>query len=212
MAYADFTMSRISRQFSLTRDEDTSLFNDVPPAALDPAFIRRLQEDSNMALRVSTEKARSEFIIAPILAEARRMSRRKFGLFSGVEFNVDAAQELGGVCDYIITRSLEQLFVEAPVLMLVEAKNEDMKRGYAQCIAEMIAAQTFNARENTNDGNNDVIYGAVTTGDKWKFLTLQNAQVQIDALDYYITDIAKIMGILLHLAAPELNGIAAVAA
>lgn len=212
MAYADFTMSRISRQFSLTRDEDTSLFGAVPPAALDPAFIRRLQEDSNMALRVSTDKARSEFIIAPILAEARRMSRRKFGLFSGVEFNIDAAQELAGVCDWIITRSERQLFIEAPVLMLVQAKNEDMIKGYAQCIAEMLAAQTFNARENTNNGGDDRIYGAVTTGDKWKFLRLQNALAQIDAVDYYITDIGKIMGILLHLAAPEMNDIAPAAA
>ena len=43
--------------------------------------------------------------------------------------------------------SPEQYFIKAPVLMLVEAKNEDMKRGYAQCIAEMLGAQTFNARE-----------------------------------------------------------------
>ncbi len=209
MAYADFTMSGISRQFSLTRDEHTRLFDDVPPAALDPAFIRRLQEDSNMALRVSTEKARSEFIIAPILAEARRMSRRKFGLFSGVDFDGDASQELAGACDWIITRSSRQLFIETPVFMVVQAKNEDMKRGYAQCIAEMLAAQTFNAREGTPV---EVVYGAVTIGDRWKFLRLQNAHVQIDATDYYITDIAKIMGILLHLAAPEMNGIAPVAA
>ncbi|HLK59946.1 MAG TPA: hypothetical protein VKU00_25520 [Chthonomonadaceae bacterium] len=36
-----------------------------------------------------------------------------------------------------ITRSPEQLFVKVPVLV-AEAKNEDMKKGYARCIAEMV--------------------------------------------------------------------------
>jgi len=43
---------------------------------------------------------------------------------------VDKEQGLTGFCDYILTRTSRQLFVEAPVMMLVEAKNEDMKRGY----------------------------------------------------------------------------------
>ena len=33
---------------------------------------------------------------------------------------------------------------EAPVVVVVEAKNENMKQGIIQCIAEMVAAQQFN--------------------------------------------------------------------
>jgi hypothetical protein len=152
-----------------------------------------------LALKVATEKARSEFIIAPILAELWLLTDQQVGLFSGVEFTIDPAQGLAGVCDYIITRSPEQYFIQAPVLMLVEAKNEDMKRGYAQCLAEMLGAQAFNVREGIEG---EKIYGAVTTGSIWKFLELEGTTARIDARDYYIERVGKIMGILLHLTSP----------
>ncbi len=80
--------------------------------------------------------------------------------------------------------------------MLVEAKNEDMKRGYGQCLAEMLAAQRFNAA----DGHgHDKVYGAVTTGERWKFLELEGTTARIDSEDYYLEHVGKIMGILLHL-------------
>lgn len=197
MAYNDFTLSGITKQFGLTISETTDLYPQVIDATLDPDFTARLADDVRLALAVSTEKARSEFIIAPVLLEARRMLDRRIGLFSGVEFSVDPAQGLSGVCDYILTRSPEQLFVQAPVLMLVEAKNEDMKRGYAQCMAEMLAAQAFNAREGVEQAT---VYGAVTTGERWKFLELFGLTVRIDLRDYYIERPGRILGLLLHLA------------
>jgi hypothetical protein len=200
MAYADFNLSELTKRFHLTIDENTDLFANVPEASLRPEFQNQLDKTAALALKVSTEKARSEFIIAPILAELWLLTNQQLGLFSGVDFTIDPAQGLAGVCDYIITRSPQQLFIQAPVLMLVEAKNEDMKRGYAQCIAEMIAAQTFNAREGVEG---DMVYGAVTIGERWKFLELTGTAVRIDAADYYIEHLAKIMGILLHLTTPS---------
>jgi len=197
MAYADFTLSGLIKQFQLTVDETTDLFSPVPEVSLRPEFQTQLKNTISLALRVSTEKARSEFIIAPILAELWLQTGQKIGLFSGVDFTVDPIQGLAGVCDYIITRTPELLFVQAPVLMLVEAKNEEMKRGYAQCIAEMIAAQRFNERES---GESDTVYGAVTIGELWKFLALTGTTVHIDARNYHIEHVGKIMGILLHLA------------
>jgi hypothetical protein len=198
MAYADFTLSALAKQFDLKIDETSDLVSHVPEATLDEAFLTRLAEDAALALAVSTEKARSEFIIAPILSEMRRMAQCRIGLFSGVEFSVDPAAGLAGVCDFIVTRSPEQLFITAPVLMLVEAKNEDMKRGYAQCVAEMIAAQRFNEREGHAS---EVIHGAVTTGNVWRFLRLTGTRVNIDRREYYLERVAHIVGILLHLTA-----------
>ncbi len=131
MAYADFTLSGLTKQFALTIDERTDLFADVPEIALRESFQAQLAQTVPLALKVSTAKARSEFFIAPILAELWLLTYQQVGLFSGVDFTVDPALGLAGVCDFIITRSPEQLFIKAPVLMLVEAKNEDMKRGYA---------------------------------------------------------------------------------
>jgi hypothetical protein len=83
--------------------------------------------------------------------------------------------------------------VNAPVVMIVEAKNENIKGGLGQCVAEMIAAQMFNAQE----GNCiDTIYGAVTSGEIWKFLTLVGSVVSIDLSDYYIVRMSNLVGIL----------------
>ncbi len=196
MAYANFTLSQIAHQFHVDIDERSNLFAKVPVATLRPEFLAQLDELVPLALSVSTEKARSELIISPVLLELWRMTGQQIGFFSGVLFDVDEAQGLAGYCDYILTKTPRQLFVEAPVLMLVEAKNEDMKRGYGQCLAEMLAAQRFNAVEGHGE---DTVYGAVTTGDRWKFLDLNGMTARIDAEDYYLEQIDKILGILLHL-------------
>jgi hypothetical protein len=78
-------------------------------------------------------------------------------------------------------------------MMLVEAKKEDILGGLGQCVAEMVAAQIFNERE----GNEiSVIYGTVTSGTNWKFLKLKGKVVEIDLVEYYLTDVNKILGIL----------------
>ena len=127
MAYSEFTLSGLTRQFNLKIDETTDIFAKILETSLRPEFQARLDMMLPLALTTSTEKSRSEFIIAPVLLELWLLKNRQIGLLSGVEFTIDEAEGLNGVCDYIITRSPEQLFVKAPVLMVVEAKNEDMK-------------------------------------------------------------------------------------
>lgn len=57
----------------------------------------------------------------------------------------------------------------------------------------MLAAQLFNEQE----GNKiKTIYGAVTTGDIWKFLRLEGIDIFIDLNNYYIKELNKILGIL----------------
>jgi hypothetical protein len=194
MAYANFNLNQISQQFRVEIDEKSSLFPTVLPVTPRAEFLAQLEEWVPLALSISTEKARSELIITPVLLEAWRMTGQTIGFFSGVNFDVDEEDGLVGFCDYILTRNPRQLYVEAPVVMLVEAKNEDMKRGYGQCIAEMIAAQRFNANANSGDR---VIYGVVTTGERWKFLELANNIAKIDTEDYYLEHVDKILGILL---------------
>ena len=197
MAYSDFkTLDKVTKSFQLEIEESGDLFADVPESAPSVLLQTLLDKQTPLALSIATEKARSELIIAPILVELWSLKHQQISLFSGVEFDVEPQQGLTGVCDYIISQSKEQLFIRAPVLMLVEAKNEDMKRGYAQCIAEMVAAQSFNVRE----GNpQKTVSGVVTTGNIWKFLRLEEKTVWIDRRDYYIEHIGKILGILQYL-------------
>lgn len=87
---------------------------------------------------------------------------------------VEPAEGLVGFCDYLLARSPDALLIEAPVLAVVEAKKEDIPGGDGPCIAEMEAARRFNDAAGTP---RPTIYGAVTTGDIWSFLSLENGVV-----------------------------------
>jgi len=101
---------------------------------------------------------------------------------------------LTGFCDFIISLSPEQLFVEAPLIAVVEAKNENIMSGLGPCIAEMVAVQIFNEQDHNSVGNT---YGVVTSGMGWKFLRLTESKVYIDLRDYSIeSEPQKIIGIL----------------
>jgi hypothetical protein len=194
MAYSDFTLRKFKKDFGLQIDEQLNLFSSVPALSCSDHLAQTLQENVSLAIAINTEKARSEMIIAPVLLEVRRRANGRLSLFSGTEFNVDFERGLNGYCDYILSQSREQLTLNSPISVIVEAKNENIKDGLGQCAAEMFAAQIFNREE----GNEiDVIYGAVTTGEIWKFLKLVGSIVLIDLNDYYITkDSAQILGIL----------------
>lgn len=73
-------------------------------------------------------------IISPVLLEVRRQAHGRISLFSGTEFNVDDEKGLVGYCDYILSRSREQLTINAPIILITEAKNENIKAGLGQCI------------------------------------------------------------------------------
>lgn len=194
MAYSDFKLSNVSKIFELTITESSQLLADVPEIEPSELLTIILKENIDLAVSINTEKARSEMIIAPILLEIRRKLNYHISLFSGIEFNVDSAKGLNGFCDFLMSNSQEQLFLSSPILTIVEAKNENLKAGLGQCIAEMVAAQLFNQRE----GNEiSIIYGAVTTGTVWQFLKLENKVVSIDLTEYFIRDIQKIIGILI---------------
>jgi hypothetical protein len=194
MAYSDFKLSNVSKIFELTITESSQLLADVPEIEASKLLTTILRENIDLAVSINTEKARSEMIIAPILLEIRRKLNYQISLFSGIEFNVDPSKGLNGFCDFLMSNSQEQLFVCTPILAIVEAKNENLKAGLGQCIAEMVAAQLFNQQE----GNEiSVIYGAVTTGTVWQFLELENKVVSIDLTEYFIRDIQKIIGILI---------------
>ena len=192
MSYSDFTLEKVQKAFDLTISEDIDLFANVPelePSALLTEF---LQDNAQLALKINTKKVRSEMIIAPILLDLRKQISSKISLFSGVDFNVDIERGLNGTCDYIISKSPEQLFLKSPVIVLVEAKKENIGAGIGQCASEMLAAQIFNDRD---ENQIPVILGVVTSGNIWRFLELSEKHLRVDATEYYLKDINKVLGI-----------------
>jgi hypothetical protein len=193
MSYSDFSLGSVKKAFQLQLIEKIDLFKETSDLSPSHLLNETIKENLPLALASNTEKSRSEMLITPILIDLRRQFTNRIGIFSGINFTIDPAQGLSGNCDFLISYSEELLLVTAPIIILVEAKKEDLNGGLGQCIAEMIAAQRFNQQE----GNEITeIYGVVTSGTLWKFLKLSENQVFLDLTEYYLGDLPKILGIL----------------
>ena len=193
MAYSNFTLEMVRTAFQLEIVESAGIFSEI--ASVDPSehLATILARNVPLAITINTEKAKSELIIADILVELREQLERRISLFSGIDFSIDAENGLTGVCDFLVSLSPVQSFLEAPVIILVEAKKDDLTVGLGQCVAEMLAAQRFN----TEKGNDiPYIYGATTSGTEWRFLKLEGQRLHIDMVIYPIAQCDKILGIL----------------
>lgn len=197
MAYSDFDLQKVLTDFSLVTHETTDLFAAAP--SVEPSDYLRawLDEFTPVALGIGSELARSVYLIAPILAEAMRRSPTPVTMAPGVTFDVDKSRGLAGVCDYLLTRAKERFFVSAPVFAAVEAKKEDIVAGLGQCAAEMVAIRIFNERKGKPL---PAVFGCATSGNVWKFLKLEGETLFIDSREYYLSDVPKILGILVGIA------------
>ncbi len=193
MAYSNFTLETVLTTFQLEIVESADIFASIESVEPSPELIVALRKKIPVAAAINTEKARSELIVANVLFELLEQFDYRISLFSGIDFNVDAEKGLTGMCDFLVSLSPMQSLLQAPVIALVEAKKEDPAPGLGQCIAEMLAAQCFNAEK-----GNDIpcIYGAATTGTEWKFLKLEDKRLHIDITVYQIVQCDKILGIL----------------
>ena len=193
MAYSNFTLDTALEAFDLEEVDVAGIFADIEPIAPSMLLATVLERNVPLAFAIGTEKAKSELIVAFVLVELREHFERRISFFSGIDFNVNAEDGLTGVCDFLVSLSPKQFYLEAPAVILVEAKRDDLTAGLGQCIAEMVAAQRFNAEE-----GNDIahIYGTITSGIDWLFLKLEGKQLYIDMNAYQIAQCDKILGIL----------------
>ena len=178
MAYNKFKMAQLQEKLHLDIKRDFWL-NVVPPRfEVDTALDMQLTQATKMYL--GSEKARSEFLIAPVLQAFQRKNAEVLSVFSGYEFNIDKSLELNGFCDFILsTSSSSSFFLEAPIFCVVEAKKMEPEiNDLAQCGAEMYAAQLFHEREKKPQ---KAVYGCATSGYSWIFLKLENNTLSIDA-------------------------------
>jgi hypothetical protein len=163
------------------------------PAPIEPSDWLKVTLEKNMDLPLSSEKAKCELIIGPILTELVEQNNKHITYFSGYNFNVDKLQGLTGRCDFIISRRPRAPRIEAPIFSIVEAKNDNLDIGIPQCVAEMYAAWLFNKKRGEDV---KTIYGAVTFGLAWQFLKLEDKLAHLDPTIYYISDLPHILGAL----------------
>jgi hypothetical protein len=192
MAYTDFSVADIEEQFQV-RVLPGTIFQSLTPVSVPSWLIDLLGRGSQ--LRVESEKARNEFIVAPILLAVRELSGNTVGIFSGERFDVDVASGLSGECDFLLTLSHATPIIRAPVIFVVEAKKQDIAAGLGQCAAQMLAARRFDLRQGRPLAR---VYGCVTTGEDWQFLRLDDSTITYDTNRLYRNDIGRILAAFLH--------------
>ncbi len=196
MSFSSFTLQSALEQFDLYLATNDSLFDGVRPVPAGESVHRNLDTLGQLALRMNTEKARSEWLIAPVLGELWVRARRTICLLSGTDFTFDREAGLTGVVDFLIGKGPQVSFITAPVLAVVEGKNESIPGGQGQCAAEMVAALRFNQKAKTAI---DTVYGVVTTGNSWLFHRLRERELAIDTREYSTSEVDQILGILLYI-------------
>ena len=192
MSYSDFTLESVERLLGVSAhpgDLFPKLVAVPAPVWLSELLTRGTQ---GMQLSLISEKARSEFIVAPILLASRELSGNRFAIYSGQRLDVDPENGLTGECDFILTAADAMLPLQAPIATIVEAKKNDVEGGLGQCIAQMVAADRFNQQSGRRGAP---IFGCVTTGEAWQFARLAGSEVLLERRRFYIDHTEIILGV-----------------
>lgn len=190
LTYSQLDFQDLREQFGV--EIRRRAFLPVPLTPLSPpSWLVEFLTGTELPLAISkSEKALSEAIIYPILAAIQRHHKHSVGLFSGEPL---AAAGLAGVCDFIFSLSPDTFEARPPIVVLVEAKRQDLLKAVPQCVGEMIAAQFINQAANVDF---PTIYGCVTTGLQWQFLRLTDREATVDPQLFNFPAIGDIMAVL----------------
>jgi hypothetical protein len=191
MAFSDYkTLDQVQRQFQIRYQEGVLLTHSPhPPSA---AFCQELHFTLENLDVFTSEAARSEAVIFPILREIYKDFHQHYALWIQKALRYD--EHLYGTPDYLLSKrsALGKTVLEAPLLMVVEAKKNDFEQGWAQCLAEMIAAQKINAQQ----GESPKLYGIVTDGKLWEFAVLEGQQFTRHRESFMVDDLPTLFGFL----------------
>lgn len=125
------------------------------------ASLKERIEDILPYVSLTTEAARRELLIAPILMEVIYYTRAQLR----IEYPLTVTDQLKGSLDYYLYKSHK--------FLIIEAKNADLSRGFTQLAVGLIALDKW------DDSGVPLLYGAVTTGDVWQFGQLNRGNKQV---------------------------------
>lgn len=151
-------------------------------------------EESLPRLSLTSEMARREFLIAPVITDLLHYTQATLN----VEYLVAVSNQLKGSLDYLLQNN--QTFV------VIEAKNEDLERGFVQLAVEFIALDQW------IESDQPIIQGAISTGNIWQFgqFNRQTREVTQD-LDLYRVpaDLDELLRILVNSVEGNPDGVGA---
>ncbi len=163
MSYRDFKkVSEVTAKFDI--QVANKRFMQVLSLEILPIYFADMTEKLNNPMSFINEVAICEDIIKPILNLVEKKYPSLY-VWSHVSYNVDKEKGLVGEPDYLIASMTNQALMSIPPLCVIEAKQEKFDEGWAQALAEMVAASSQGI---------EICYGIVTTGKAWEFAKLEN--------------------------------------
>ncbi|MEH2003351.1 MAG: hypothetical protein V7L00_32360 [Nostoc sp.] len=123
--------------------------------------LQRVIERNLRRVKLLSEDARKQAIIAPILLEVCEIAQTQLN----IEYPISVNDQLKGNLDYYIDKGKG--------LLVIKAKQADLSRGFIQLAVELIALDEW------INSDTPILYGAVTTGEDWRFATYKRPEKQI---------------------------------
>jgi len=192
MAFSDYkTISQVQAEYKIKYDE--SNFVPVKEHKVSDMFIEEFEFNQENMDIFSSEAARCEIIIFPILREMYKYYYKKLSLW--VQKSIAYDEKLSGTPDYLISKKSElgKTMLEFPLVIVAEAKKNDFEQGWAQCLSELIAAKHL------NDNHKIPVYGIVTDGKLWEFGKLTDKVFTKNIESFIVTDLRKLFGTLKYI-------------
>ncbi len=188
MAYTDFTLSDLEEKFGVKNERTQLTFLSKPVM---PTERLRIELEESTEMPIKSEKARSEWIVVPILKELRTRNSKFFTIYSGDTLVGDKEAGLQGECDFILSKDTKSYEISIPIFQIVEAKRNDLDEGIKQCAAQLVGARKYNERKGTIT---EKLYGCTTTGDVWQFIEYSD-KLYIDDKKYYLGEVDELLGV-----------------
>ena len=145
-------------------------------------------EESLPRLSLTSEMARREFLIAPVLTDLLHYTQATLN----IEYPVNVNNQLKGYLDYLLQN--DQTF------LVIEAKNEDLERGFVQLAIELIALDQW------IESDQPILHGAISTGNIWQFGKFdRQSRIITQDIDLYRVpaDLSDLLRILINILEPE---------
>jgi len=160
MGFGNFkTASEVAIKFNLKTER--GFFTGTLPFDVPEHEMKRIKKKIDDPLSFLSEEAICENIISPIL-DVLDDHYQTLRVWSHITYNVDPTKDLSGRPDFLVAPPLADIaeVMDVPPLCVIEAKDQDWKRAWAQALAEMYAASTQGAT---------ICYAVVTSGEEWQF-------------------------------------------
>ncbi|MDI6791538.1 MAG: hypothetical protein QME81_01545 [bacterium] len=189
MAFSDYkNIAQVQQEFKITYHEEH--FITVQEKEPSKQFLEEFLFNQEHIDVYTSEGARAEMIICPILREVYKQYYQEYELW--IQKSISYDEKLTGTPDYMLTKrsALGKTVLEFPLVVVAEAKKNDFEQGWGQCLAELVAAQKMNKAPSLP------VYGIVTDGKLWEFGKLLEANFIKHKEGYTVDHLATLFGVL----------------